>query len=448
MSTPSAAALARTAFSSPSRVRSATPSRSRRRSPAGSVRPRPRAARRACGSARARSISRNWNISGVTTSDSRDVDGGQQRLGVHDLGEHPQRGLHLDLRHPPCSRPRTRGERRRRLEGAAVGDQDRQVLLHAVDQLLHRLRRRVAAGQHDRGQVREGPRLVRQDQAGNTSDRSPGAITVKSSRSRVSTFGSDIAATTNPATPRCSHSGLPRTSSAAAGRCRSATVGATSSGISGHARRPPARSAPAAARDPVAGPRARPGSRSTATGWACSGDEFAARASSTAPRDLCGSRPRPCTTSTTGEPRFAAIWALTAHSLPVRHVGVVAADAPRRRRTWPTARRSGRRSRRQRAVRIGVQLVVGDADRVGVVLLDRRVRDSSSSTTAVDGARRTRSPAGRPPPGRPVRVNRSTRPRATEDLPDMTFRRGDVDAPRHGQRLTAGTASAPDEDLG
>ena len=98
------------------------------------------------------------------------------------------------------------------------------------------LRRGVAAGQHDRrrGSGRS-PTGAPGSAPGSRSDRSPGAITVLFSRNRVSTFGSDIAAISNPIDSRCSHSGLPRTSSAPQACCRSATVGATSSGISGMA---------------------------------------------------------------------------------------------------------------------------------------------------------------------------------------------------------------------
>ena len=92
-----------------------------------------------------------------------DVDRVQDGLAVHRVGEHPQRRLQLD---PGRSGQRAvhPGQRRCRLERSDRRDQDRQVLLHPVDEVGDRLRWQVAAGEQNRGQVRERPGLVRQDQ--------------------------------------------------------------------------------------------------------------------------------------------------------------------------------------------------------------------------------------------------------------------------------------------
>ena len=65
---------------------------------AGSVRPHPPGSTTCRRPDRARSISWNWNISGVIAVTAADLDRRQQGLAVDRFVEHPQRGLDLDRR--------------------------------------------------------------------------------------------------------------------------------------------------------------------------------------------------------------------------------------------------------------------------------------------------------------------------------------------------------------
>ncbi len=146
--------------------------------------------------------------------------------------------------------------------------------------------------------------------------RSLGAITVTSGRSRSSTLGRLIAATISPSASRSIQLSLPSTSSASAASTSARKVGADSTGLSRDRRG-----------DQVGQVGQRRADRSTSslgstrlatTATVCA---WLARSSVSAPsaaaRICSGVRSRPCTTSTTGEPRFAAILALKDSSVPV-----------------------------------------------------------------------------------------------------------------------------------
>ena len=132
------------------------------------------------------------------------------------------------------SRPRTPASVDAVSKVPSRGHQDRQVLLHAVESCCDRLRRGVAARQHDRRQMRKRARLVRQDQpwqhVGPVAGRDHRVVLAQPGEHVRQRHGGDHEAERLLV---AAISGLPRTSSAPTARCRSATVGATSSGISG-----------------------------------------------------------------------------------------------------------------------------------------------------------------------------------------------------------------------
>ena len=221
-----------------------------------------------------------------------------------------------------------------------------------------------------------------------------------------------MAATTKPIDSCCSSSGFPRTNSAPQACCRFATVGATSSGISGIA--PTASPVLASSArtscsvvgvDPVGDHRDR---------VRVPADQFGA-----GQLDRRGDRLRITAPAVHHQHHRRAD---VGRNLRVRrplvaggHVGVVAADHHHRVVLGAAAHRTGRRSGTarppdRRAVR------VGDADRVVVGLVDPRMRDQQLDDRV---HRSDESMTGRYTPTRPTRrLNRSTSPSATADLPD------------------------------
>ena len=145
--------------------------------------------------------------------------------------------------------------------------------------------------------------------------RSLGAMTVTSGPSRASTLGRLIAATTSPRLSRSIHDSLPRTSRAPIASARARKLGAERSEFSGIAAVTGKGRVPSTARTSS---RSAGSTRlaTTATVWA-----WLARSSvmalSAATRIWSGVRSRPCTTSTTAEPRLAATRALKDSSVPV-----------------------------------------------------------------------------------------------------------------------------------
>ncbi len=145
--------------------------------------------------------------------------------------------------------------------------------------------------------------------------RSLGAITVTSGSRRASTLGRLIAATMIPSDSRSIQASEPSTSSASAASTKARNVGAESSGFSAIAAPTTPGSPPSSVRIASASAAStRLAITATVRAWlACS----SATALSAALRICSGARPRPCTTSTTGDPRFAAILALNESSVPL-----------------------------------------------------------------------------------------------------------------------------------
>ena len=136
-----------------------------------------------------------------------------------------------------------------------------------------------------------------------------------SGRSRVSTLGRLIAATISPCDSRSSQESVPSTSSASTAAAWARTVGADSTGLSGTAATTTSGSWASAAWVSTSWSDAVR-LAITATVWAwCR--RSSAMATSAVERTSSGERSRPCTTSTTGAPRLAAIRALTVSSVPV-----------------------------------------------------------------------------------------------------------------------------------
>ena len=246
----------------------------------------------------------------------RDVDRGEQRGLVDLLGEQPPGRLDLVggvLGHRPAhpQQPLGRGER------AELGERDRQVLLDALGQPPDRVGHLVAAGQHDAGQGRERAGLVGQhqarDQVGAVAGRDhrdvgpqPGQHVGQAHRGHDQTR-----ATPGPSRSRCPAPARRRRPRPARGRSAP-----TASGSPRSPRSPgPGRSARAAPdRSTASLGSTRLAITATVCAWLA---RSSASALSAAARIWSGVRSRPCTTSTTGEPRLAAILALKDSSVPV-----------------------------------------------------------------------------------------------------------------------------------
>ncbi len=231
------------------------------------------------------------------------------------------------------------------------------------------------------------------------SGRSPGVTTSAPSKSRSSTFGSVIAATTRPGTSRASRDSSPLTrvpsqaghQVADRGRARAAAP---------RGWRTPARRRRDNASGALSGPAV---TRLAMTAnrvpwWAAS----SAVARSAAVRSSSRPRPLPLSTSSTGAPRLAAIRALKANSVGRADVGVVAADDhdgvallgdPVVAVDDPVHRRVG----------VGVHVVVGDAGALVVGQLDGLVGDQQvEHVVALDRRGPSGRPAGRRRPARRV----------------------------------------------
>ncbi len=144
-----------------------------------------------------------------------------------------------------------------------------------------------------------------------TSGRSPGVTTSAPSKSRSSTLGRVIAATTRPGTSRASWLSSPRTRRPSQAAIRSPTEGALSRGCSGSAKAgTPSRRSAAAVRSVAAG-STRLAMTAKSFAWLAASSASAIAA---AVHSWSTPRPLPLRTSRTGAPRLAATRALKANS--------------------------------------------------------------------------------------------------------------------------------------